>query len=71
MVLMNSAKPYKALEADSESVKLEHDIVRAWTYIIILATLLFPEVLTMMYSFYRIVMKPESKIDLWSFLWVS
>ena len=71
MVLMNSAKPYVAAVGDTQKILLDHDIVRAWTYMIILATLLFPEVLTIMYSFYRIVMKPETRINLSSYLWVS
>jgi len=70
MVLMNSAKPYEVNAGDSRSVKRDHDIVRAWSYIIILVMLLFPEVLTMMYSLYRIIMKPERRIAITSILWV-
>ena len=67
---MNAAKPYDLANGDTAKARLDGDIVRAWTYIIILAMLLFPEVLTMLYSLYRIVMKAESRIDIKSVLWV-
>ena len=70
MVLMNSAKPYNETQ-DYPLDLLDHDIIRAWSYIIILSMLLFPEVLTMTYSFYRIVMKPESRVDISTLLLVS
>ncbi|CAK8673727.1 unnamed protein product [Clavelina lepadiformis] len=68
MILVNSAKPYQQ-KTNDETTALEHDVIRAWSYIIVLIMLLFPEVLTMMYSLYRIIMKKEGSCEWSTYLW--
>ncbi|XP_076822110.1 chitin synthase chs-2-like [Clavelina lepadiformis] len=73
MILVNSAKPFIAKTVTSEANKIDHDVIRAWSYIIILIMLLTPEVMTMVYSLYRIVMKEKKTCEwrtlLWGGLW--
>nr|BBB15954.1 chitin synthase [Ciona robusta] len=68
MILVNSAKVYPS-ELNDQSVKKDHDVIRAWSFIVILLMLLLPEVLTMMYSLYRIIMKAEPDMDMNTVIW--
>lgn len=71
LILGNSAKVYPAEAHDTETERLEHDIIRAWSYIILLCMMLVPEVLTMGYSLYRMIMKKESPLQTSTLLWVG
>nr|CAB3263092.1 uncharacterized protein LOC101242576 [Phallusia mammillata] len=64
LVLGNGAKVYEGTKD-----ALDHDVIRVWSYIILLCMLLAPEVLTMGYSLYRLIMKKESPLDMKTFLW--
>ena len=70
MVLVNSAKPYQPDEDASEADKLDHDVLRMWSYIVLMTMMLIPEALTVIYSLYRIIMKAEKKADMSTYLWV-
>uniref|UniRef100_H2XWU1 Uncharacterized protein n=1 Tax=Ciona intestinalis TaxID=7719 RepID=H2XWU1_CIOIN len=70
MILVNSAKVYPG-DPNDQSVMKDHDVIRAWSFIVILLMLLLPEVLTMMYSLYRIIMKAEPDMDMNTVIWVK
>ena len=71
MILVNSAKPYIPSNDDSENDKIDHDVIRVWSFIILLVMMLVPEVLSMIYCLYRVIMKPQTKVELGALLWVS
>ena len=70
MVLINSAKPPPSKASDEREL-IDYDVIRVWSYIILLVTMLVPEVLTMVYSLYRMIMKRETIVDKKILLWVS
>ena len=64
MILVNCAKPYIPSNDDSENDKIDHDVIRVWSFIILLVMMLVPEVLSMIYCLYRVIMKPQTKVEL-------
>ena len=71
MILVNSAKPYIPGGDDDQFDKIDHDVLRIWSFIILLIMMLVPEVLTMVYCLYRVIMKPQKLAKLSTLLWVS
>ena len=70
MILVNSAKPYIASPSDLELDLIDHDVLRVWSFIILLVMMLVPEAITMVYSLYRVIMKPQTRVDIPTLLWV-
>jgi len=71
MVLANAAKRFCDPCEGSETDLRLHDVIRVWSYLILLLILLVPEVLTMGYSLYRLIMKGEKPLSMEALCWVS
>jgi len=67
LILVNSAKPYAG--GGSKDANDQHDALRAWSYMFICFTIITPELLSMMYCLYRIILKGDGPMTSWSILW--